>query len=407
MPRTKAGYNFDGSLSFFDRVVFPTASKAYAGKMEQQLNSNVAATTYNPNFQGSEIDRQQQSAAIQESRVDRFNAAEQAYRTTTNIQDQLLGRPALTGPGATDNAVRSIRGVPGAQEGPSPVGPGVQTNPFVGSRQQQEFAGQVQARSQANTQKAAQEWLALSRKAKDLPPYRLEQANREFAQRYPEFAQMNPLRAISPEEAAKVEGTIKLTQAQAKFDEFAQKQGVPSVPLVLNEKGIPEAPAWWNTHVDSVTAAQRESSKLRADQRKLREQMYQNEVSSRRALSERFQKEARNPYSPAEDYDSWVGFEQFKESNLKSLSEFETDTRKKYFPEEFQDVTAPVPPRPVSRERLGEARQIATNNGLQKDRVVASQEDLDAFQSDANRTGESFQVLDSSTGKLEWINPRR
>lgn len=430
MPRTKAGFNFDGSLSFFDRVVFPAAAQAHGGKLQQLLGTNVAATTRNLGFQGSEIDRQQRRSEIEAADTKSFDEVEKRFNAISNVQDQLLGRPASTGPGAVDNLQREIRGVPGSQlpvhgDGPvagvegsfAPQGSLQVDNPFaaqapgstpgregfdLGTKQQQQFAGTVQAKSKANTQKAATKWLALSKAAKNLPAYRLKQANEQFAQEFPDFAAMNPIRHVTPEEAKQVQDTMKLTKAQSKFDEFATSQGIPPIPLVLNANGEAEAPAWWNAHQQTVVKAKAETSKLKVEQMQLKERMYEQAISGKRAEVQQTLS-LKNPFSLQDQPAEWFDFNNSQRAAVAEGNTFGAEARKRIFPEEF----GTPPTMPISRQQMAESRQIAIANGVPQENVVSSPEDMDLFQKQANQSGEWVRVVDSSTNKLEWIAPQK
>jgi hypothetical protein len=197
---------------------------------------------------------------------------------------------------------------------------------------------------------------------------------------------------------------MKLQHAQAKFDQFAIEQGVPPIPLVLNEKGQPDAPGWWIEHQKASNQAKTEAAKARAEQNALKERMYQDAIKDDRELEAGFKDV--NPHKRAEEPELWAQHEWQKQQRKQGILERERAARQRYFPEEFGDVPDAPAQRPPSRANLAEARNIAQANGLPQDRVVSSQDDLDRFQAEANRSGENFQVVDSSTGQLAWINPR-
>ncbi len=427
MPRTKAGFNFDGSLSFFDRVVFPAAAQAQAGQLNRMLGGNIPQTVVNPNFQGSEIDRQQQSAAIQDRQVQNFDRRMAAARGIENIQNQLLGRPAQTGPGAVQQAQRTVTGVPGMSDDPvgvsrstNPAGSLEVQNPFaqrtslgglvdkaVGvftSPQQQRFAQDVQARSQANTSKAAQAWVAMGTAAgKGLPPWRLRQAQEEFARQYPDFAQMNPLRALTPAEGKKITDTIELQERQQDADRRAAEAGIQSAKLIRNEKGIIQVDPSWTEHVKAERSANIERAKAAEEDRSKRERQFRDAVGTRRELLEQFNRNVKNPYDATEQREDWFGFEQMREEKIRSFGDYEQEQRKRFFPEEF--AAEPEPLQTVGRKQLASARKIAQEMGIQN--VVVDQADFDALQAQANSTGTVVDGFDAETNEPFSVQPQK
>lgn len=422
MPRTKAGFNFDGSLSFFDRVVFPTAGKAHAGKMEQLLGSNNAATTINSGFQGSEIDRQQNSAAIQARQVENFDRAQAGRNAVTNIQDQLLGRPVNTPGEAVEQVKRTMSDDPrGFSSAPNPNDPRMQFNEFAqdgpslldrakgllgggvqSSPQQQDFAAQVQARSKENTSKAAQAFVAAGISAgQGLPPWRFKKAQSEFAQQYPEFAQMNPLKALTPEQGKEILQADELSTKQRQADARAKEAGVESPQYVRNERGVIEIDKGWTEHMKIQKKAESDRAIQHENFTQRQESRYQAEVNT-----EEFSRFGpKNPFDPKTQIQQWDNYNILQRTERTEKKASERASRKKFFPHEFSDTPEErVPLR--QRQETQQARAIAQSNGLDAGSVVSDQDDIEDFKDQATKNGAAIRVVDATDGKIKWIHPR-
>lgn len=269
MPRRRSsqqvfrtGENFGGGHSFFDNVVFPAASAAYAQNLQGQLGG-APATVRNLGFEGSDVDRQQNAFARSgaptlggPNLASRFgghvpgrqvvDAAKNAKTTidtnqafngmqyAANIESQLLG----TGEG----------GLPFAQADQ----PGVITNPFAqppspaeqaknelagSTTQTREMADALQPHSAMRNRKAARMRAEISKAmGQGMSARQLAPAIQQFNQMFPEQAGIQH-RPMTSEQYGELQTKITFSEQKEQFTKYAEELGVAAPPMVMGRDG--------------------------------------------------------------------------------------------------------------------------------------------------------------------------